>query len=375
MDTQVEGLLPFKVGQLAESRSFQPGFRSAWFRCKIKEISCKKGNMEFALEFYDFPDDKAKWTRIYQVPQIGRKRATKVEKMLMVRPQYPPICKESEVAHANTISEVTVARNGVWNVGDLVDWWMDGCYWSGRVTQILGDDKVQIELPPPPIGEGSSYEALCNDLRPSLDWSPEHGWSVPTSQEGEQNYQPCARLIMPLDQGLPIGTVDVGIQNVGAAGLMLDDSFLSPISTNTLPPVDKSKQPIAKEPTRQPLSIIAIPTEEVHRPQPRADLDRKDSATGKTGLSERIENVEEARNSSGEDQYYSNGSAKKIRTGGNISLNSMRSDTIEAPIIDLEELVNKVKWLKGILESGVPFPNARRPPWKFVEHHGSSAPE
>lgn len=169
--------------------------------------------------------------------------------------------------------------------------------------------------------------------------------------------------------------MDVGIQNVGAAGLMLDDSFLSPISTNTLPPVDKSKQPIAKEPTRQPLSIIAIPTEEVHRPQPRADLDRKDSATGKTGLSQRIENVEEARNSSGEDQYYSNGSAKKIRTGGNISLNSMRSDTIEAPIIDLEELVNKVKWLKGILESGVPFPNARRPPWKFVEHHGSSAPE
>lgn len=64
--------------------------------------------------------------------------------MLMVRPQYPPICKESEVAHANTLSEVTVARNGVWNVGDLVDWWMDGCYWSGRVTQILGDDKVQV---------------------------------------------------------------------------------------------------------------------------------------------------------------------------------------------------------------------------------------
>lgn len=375
MDMQVEGLLPFKVGQLAESRSFLLGYRSAWFRCKIKETSCKKGIMEFALEFYDFPDDKVKWTRIYQVPKIGRKRAKKVEKMLMLRPQYPPICSESE-AYADTISEVKVARNGVWNVGDLVDWWSDGCYWSGKVTKILGDEKVQVELPPPPIGEGSSYEALCNDLRPSLDWSPEHGWSVLTSQEGKENYHPCARLIMPLHQaGLPIGTVDVGIQNVGAtAGSMLDASFRSPISANALPPVNKSEQSITKEPTRQPLSI-AIPQEEAQRPQPNTDLDMRDSAIERTGVPQRIGHVEEAGISSGEDQYYSSGSAKKMRTGGTIYLNSMRSDTIEAPIMDLEELVNKVKWLKGILESGVPLPNARRPPWKFVEHHGSSAPE
>ncbi|XP_058200561.1 uncharacterized protein LOC131315400 isoform X4 [Rhododendron vialii] len=334
MDMQVEDLLPFKVGQLAESRSFLLGYRSAWFRCKIKETSCKKGIMEFALEFYDFPDDKVKWTRIYQVPKIGRKRATKVVKMLMLRPQYPPICSESE-AHADTISEVKVARNGVWNVGDLVDWWSDGCYWSGKVTKILDDEKVQ---------------------------------------EGKENYHPCARLIMPLHQGLPIGTVDVGIQNVGAiAGSMLDASFRSPISTNALPPVNKSEQSITKEPTVQPLSI-AIPQEEAHRPQPNTDLDIRDSAIEKTGVSQRIGHVEKSGISSG-DQYYSSGSAKKMRTGGTISLNSMRSDTIEAPIMDLEELVNKVKWLKGILESGVPLPNARRPPWKFVEHHGSSAPE
>lgn len=86
---------------------------------------------------------EVKWTRIYQVPKIGRKRAKKVEKMLMLRPQYPPICSESE-AYADTISEVKVARNGVWNVGDLVDWWSDGCYWSGKVTKILGDEKVQV---------------------------------------------------------------------------------------------------------------------------------------------------------------------------------------------------------------------------------------
>lgn len=36
-------------------------------------------------------------------------------------------------------------------------------------------------LPEPPWGEGKSYEAFSKDLRPSLDWSPEHGWTVPIS--------------------------------------------------------------------------------------------------------------------------------------------------------------------------------------------------
>ncbi|KAM7489370.1 hypothetical protein LguiB_026854 [Lonicera macranthoides] len=50
----------------------------------------------------------------------------------------------------------------------------------------------------------------------------------------------------------------------------------------------------------------------------------------------------------------------------------MRSDSIEAAIFDLEEPVNKVKWLKSILDFGIPLPNDVRPPWKFVEHLASS---
>ncbi|KOM46149.1 hypothetical protein LR48_Vigan06g145500 [Vigna angularis] len=38
---------------------------------------------------------------------------------------------------------------------------------------------LKINLLPPPLGEGLSYEALSKDLRPSLDWCPEKGWSVP----------------------------------------------------------------------------------------------------------------------------------------------------------------------------------------------------
>jgi hypothetical protein len=30
--------LPFKVGQMAESRSFLQGFRGAWFRCKVSIV-------------------------------------------------------------------------------------------------------------------------------------------------------------------------------------------------------------------------------------------------------------------------------------------------------------------------------------------------
>lgn len=34
----------------------------------------------------------------------------------------------------------------------------------------------------PPMGEGSSYEVSIQDLRPSLDWSPEDGWRVLTTK-------------------------------------------------------------------------------------------------------------------------------------------------------------------------------------------------
>ncbi|KAG8051910.1 hypothetical protein GUJ93_ZPchr0001g30450 [Zizania palustris] len=72
--------------------------------------------------------------------------------------------------------------SGPWKVGDLIDWWYTGCYWTGKITELLGDDKVKIVLPEIPIGEGGSYVADCKDLRPALDWSLEKGWSVPLSQ-------------------------------------------------------------------------------------------------------------------------------------------------------------------------------------------------
>lgn len=37
-------------------------------------------------------------------------------------------------------------------------------------------------MPKPPFGEGEVYEANIQDLRPSLNWSCLHGWTIPTSE-------------------------------------------------------------------------------------------------------------------------------------------------------------------------------------------------
>lgn len=61
-----------------------------------------------------------------------------------MRPPFPPIYRESQMPDVNTISEVAVIFKDAWRVGDLVDWFSDDCYWSGRVTKILKDGKVQV---------------------------------------------------------------------------------------------------------------------------------------------------------------------------------------------------------------------------------------
>nr|GEZ33923.1 agenet-like domain-containing protein [Tanacetum cinerariifolium] len=48
-----------------------------------------------------------------------------------------------------------------------------------------------------------------------------------------------------------------------------------------------------------------------------------------------------------------------------IDLNMMHEETLEAPILDLEELANKIRWIKSILHKHQP-PSNDTTPWKFA---------
>jgi hypothetical protein len=78
------------------------------------------------------------WSKLYQKPS----KSKEAKSQLMLRPHFPPIYRESEMPDA--ISEVVVIVLNVWKVGHLVDWLTDGCYWSGRIIEILGNEKVKV---------------------------------------------------------------------------------------------------------------------------------------------------------------------------------------------------------------------------------------
>uniref|UniRef100_A0A804ULR1 Agenet domain-containing protein n=1 Tax=Zea mays TaxID=4577 RepID=A0A804ULR1_MAIZE len=125
-------ILPYKVGDLAESKSL------------IHNMRVRLGYLECYLEYIDYPGE--------------------------------------------TIVDET------WQIGDRVDWLKEGCYWSGTITKIINEDLVEIELPAPPIGEGKCYKAKCSDLRPTLEWSLARGWMVPLSQANGKGWH-AARLL------------------------------------------------------------------------------------------------------------------------------------------------------------------------------------
>ena len=96
-----------------------------------------------ALTIILFMNVELKWTKLYQYP---KPRLKNLERQLMVRPCFPSVYRENKLSEIKTISEVVVVVNDVWKVGDFVDWWTDGCYWSGRLTKALGNEKYLVSL-------------------------------------------------------------------------------------------------------------------------------------------------------------------------------------------------------------------------------------
>ncbi|KAK4425545.1 hypothetical protein Salat_1748500 [Sesamum alatum] len=365
--------LHLKVGELAEARSFQSGYRGAWFRCKIRDITKRKGQVGHVLEYYDFPDEKLKWTKLYQQRQpyhVGKGKEKHRE--LMLRPRYPPIYNEKQMPQVSEISEVAVIVDDSWKVGDLVDWWTTGCYWSGRITQLLGDDKAKIELNPPPLGEGLSYEVHLKDIRPSLDWSPQCGWTVP-NQEGDAG-RACARLIKPINQVLGMDTHNEGQETETGHGRAESSVGLSsPVSSNSISVSDEVKNTGTTE--MQKLSSETGVSEQVKDTQEKGvSLGCVDTRTRATSLADSDPGRTSGEHAAevAEKDLNSSPPLKKLRANGQPTLRSMCSDTFEAAILDLEDYLNKVRRLKAILQYGISSSDAPRPEWEFVEPHAAS---
>ncbi|XWS13804.1 hypothetical protein CRYUN_Cryun36dG0069900 [Craigia yunnanensis] len=314
-----------------------------------------------------------RWTKLYQKGS----KSKNVEQTLMVRPCFPSVYRESRKPDVNTISEVIVIVNDAWKVGDLVDWWTDNCFWSGRITEKLGNEKVKIELSPPPVGEGSSYEVFCKGLRPSMDWSVGEGWKLLIPKENKYHLC-CAQIVKPLNQGSSPNLIDhtvrerKNVQPKAEASLKQNSSLSSYISIGSVHLLNKSEQ-LAKKSLNEKHTNN---TEKIRGLNILDHVPRKISCSNSVSTSY-IQDTSAQMHGIAvlKDKYDDNGSSKKMKIDQSICLNFTSSDTIEAAILDLEELICRVKWLKHILEFGTSLSDTLRSSWKFIEHRGSSTPK
>ncbi|KAI3814399.1 hypothetical protein L1987_19154 [Smallanthus sonchifolius] len=421
------GVLNFKVGQVAEMRTFETGFRGAWFRCKIHDFVLKKNKI--LLEYFDYDLEEKSWVKIYQVPPFGRK-PKHIKKQLMVRPQYLVLYHKNEMPPV--ISQTCVIY-GTWKVGNLVDWFKDDCFWSARIVKELSDDKVQIELPMPPSGEGKEgeegkHEAFCKDLRPSLDWSETKGWTFATV-EGQT---PCdAQLFFPTEQGMdsevehaaaaaassPVNAssttrasaegdreqeneknvkMDLDVEHAvaKAAGSPVNASSSARIpaegdrnekNVKVDFEVDQHAVATAAGSPVNASSSTRIPGEgDKNEKSVKADFEVDQHAVETTAGSPVNASSSTRIPTEGDRDRESEQNEKNVKVNCDLlvessesssslhvgkrkaaerrELNIMHEDTLEAAIIDLEELVNKVEWLQRLLHNDATTSST----WKFA---------
>ncbi|CAL9747603.1 unnamed protein product [Musa acuminata subsp. burmannicoides] len=348
MSVNLDHQLPFRVNQEAESKSFMIGYRSAWFRCKIKSMSFRKRQIGYFLEFFDYPDEKTRWTKLYQKPLQQPDQALEEGKLeLMVRPPFPPFFRKSQPPKFCPTSDVIAITNDTWKVGDLVDWWYDSCYWSGRVSELLKDDHIKIDLPKPPIGEGNFYIAHCKDLRPSLDWTPENGWMLPVQKE-HGNFDSCA--------------------------ILIHRNSYETINTRMSMPCDSSlegKPNCSYTATEELSNTSSVPTEASYTDDQASATDsvRKIHISGSDRVISTKDDVGIGRKQkSARDHLNSLGKIWIDETNYTASLKHP-PDSIESSIIQLEVLAQKIKWLKGLQKFRFQWSSATKSSWKFVENN------
>ncbi|KAH9297973.1 hypothetical protein KI387_029655, partial [Taxus chinensis] len=183
----------------------------------VKNISMRGCELWCALEYFDFPGEKVRWTKVYQKDPANRKKLE-----LMMRPGFPHFCRECDIKGCQNNCEIEAIINNEWQVGNLVDLWYDCCFWSGKIATILDNNKIQVDLLKPPNGEGGSYEADSKDLRPTLLWSIKSGWIVPL-QKSRKDFKPCVRVPGDCKPTLCM-SAPAQVKNYPCKSLVLQDS-------------------------------------------------------------------------------------------------------------------------------------------------------
>ena len=64
----------------------------------------------------------------------------------MLRPPFPQWCWEKHIPELGQKLDVLAVVSSPWKVGDLVDWWYTDCFWTGKIVELLGDDKVKVSI-------------------------------------------------------------------------------------------------------------------------------------------------------------------------------------------------------------------------------------
>ncbi|KAL6848081.1 hypothetical protein ACP4OV_022209 [Aristida adscensionis] len=368
-------VLPFKVGDVAESRSFSPGFKGAWFRSKISDMYIRQGHLECLLEYTDFPDEKKTWTRLYKIPPGCRKQKSS-ERMIMLRPTFPLWYWKNQLPETLPKTDVVAVVSGPWKTGDLIEWFYTDCYWTGKIIEVLSDDKVKIVLPEPPVGEGGFYVADCKDLRPALDWSLEKGWSVPLSQEDDKCWYTAYLISQITDTESSSSDEDSGqscndkeyVQKCthGASEMPLEVDSDSKLAAN-----NNGKSSVKNQIDHKEEELIFLngasdmPSEvtnskEKHLPDQNSkccmDTDTKDSIAKPDESPEALS-----------DAQSSPICHNRRKTSTEHAFVESHAGTIDDAIMDLEKLAHKIRQLENLLISVGSAPsNVTDYPWKIA---------
>ncbi|KAJ0261759.1 Aproteint domain-containing protein [Hirschfeldia incana] len=235
----------------------------------------------------------------------------------MVRPSYPPHYQERQVRKIEADQAPLVAVHGSWKVGDLVDWWKDDCFWCATVLAAKIKEPLQIELFPPPLGEGETYTASRKDVRPTLDWSLEEGWTVVPSMDGRGG------------QSVKLLKREKGVDHLPQDVCQTGKEQTEKCKTQK---TERAKKQKTKRDTQQ-----------------KAERDTQQKAERDTEQKTEVD-------------------MQQVGGIGEIRQNIDESDSIEAAVYDLEELIVRMEWIKSMLSADV----GEGSTWKYKDYRPSS---